>query len=86
MSQFRKPSRLHVSQEANVCFLVDTIEHWLELNGTRDIESLLSPLCGESWKTSPKLKTMVLFSGLASDLFTKAPSDACCVQCLLERT
>lgn len=67
------PGRLRISPGASVVSLMDVLEKWMDLRGSRDLVGLLSPLEeAHGWGRAPKTGLLADFHDLAVMLLQKA--------------
>lgn len=65
--------RLRMSKNADVSFLESVMESWMAEAQSRDIVGLVRDADAESWRTAPRVRTLVGMSGVVKNLITKVP-------------
>ena len=64
--------RLRCSRAADVAFLEQAVEGWLGERGARDLCGLARGAEDETWRTAPRVSTLVSFAGLLTKIVAKA--------------
>ena len=65
--------RLRMSKNADVSFLESAMESWMTEAQSRDILGLVRDADAESWRTAPRVRTLVGMRGVVKRLITKVP-------------